>query len=982
MTILMNQCQKHLEALKLELEGELKYDSVTRTIYSTDASDYKEQPFAVAWPRGTADLKKLLSFARAEKTSLTIRAAGTSLAGQVVSSGIIADVSRYMNRILEINPGEKWARVEPGVVLDELNMALKPYGLFFGPETSTSSRCNIGGMVGNNSCGSHSLVYGSTREHLIELKTILSDCSEAVFGPLNLKQFREKCVPGTLEGVVYRNIAEILDDKGNRDSINQEFPYPEIPRRNNGYALDLLLDSNVFNKDSNNDFNFCRLLAGSEGTLAITTEIKLNLVSLPPSHRALVCIHHRERDEAFRANLTALEFGPAAVEMMDNRILELTKGNLSQKNNRFFLEGDPGAITIVEFACNSEEELDTLTGLLISSLKAAGTGYAYPVVKGKRMANVWALRKAGLGILGNMKGDARPVSLIEDTAVRVNDLPSYVNDLSQLLASYGKDSVYHAHIGTGELHIRPVLNLKNPDDVALFRTIGLETARLVKKYRGSLSGEHGDGRLRGEFIPIMFGEKIYGLFKCIKKCWDPYNLLNPGKITDTPGMNTSLRYIPGVKTRETDTIYDFSSTGGIIRAAEKCNGTADCRKSVKIGGLMCPSYMATGDEYNSTRARANVLREYMSAGTDPWDHREIYDILDLCLSCKGCKSECPSGVDIAKIKSEFLQHWHDKNGIPLRSFLIAYISSFNKLGSLFPAVYNFFLKNKVTSGLMKRIIGFAPERSIPLLYKTTFRKWIRNNLSKYNPPDPQGSVCLFIDEMTDYNDTIIGIKTVRLLNALNYKVITLDNDLSGRTFISKGFLRRAKQIAIKNVQTFSERISEDLPLIGIEPSAILSFRDEYPDLAGKEFRDKSLKLASNCFLIEEFIMNEYAKGRINKESFTSNATTILLHAHCQQKAVASSAPTIGMLSIPENYTVKEIPSGCCGMAGSFGYEKEHYELSKKIGELVLFPEIRNSPPGTVIAAPGTSCRHHIEDGTGRKAKHPVEILCEALRDKD
>lgn len=979
MTFLMNQCQKHLEALKQQLKGELKYDSVTRILFSTDASDYKELPCAVAWPRGTADLKKLLSFARAQKTSLTIRAAGTSLAGQVVSSGIIADISRYMNRILEINTSERWVRVEPGVVLDELNMALKPHGLFFGPETSTSSRCTIGGMVGNNSCGSHSLVYGSTREHLIELKTILSDGSEAVFQPLNTKQFRDKCIPDTLEGAIYRNISEILGNNLNKTSIQQEFPHPEIPRRNNGYALDLLLDSNVFNIDSKNDFNFCKLLAGSEGTLAIITEIKLALVSLPPSHRALVCIHHRHRDEAFRANLIALEFKPVAVEMMDNRILELTKGNLSQKNNRFFLEGDPGAVSIVEFACNSEEEIDYLTSRMINKLKASGIGYAYPVVKGKKMANVWALRKAGLGILGNMKGDARPVSLIEDTAVRVNDLESYINDLSHLLASYGKDSVYHAHIGTGELHIRPVLNLKDPDDVALFRTIGLETARLVKKYRGSLSGEHGDGRLRGEFIPLMFGEHIYGLFKSIKKCWDPYNLLNPGKITDTPAMNTSLRYMPGVKTREIDTIYDFSSTEGIIRAAEKCNGTADCRKSVKIGGLMCPSFMATGDEYNSTRARANVLREYMSEGTDPWNHSEIYDILDLCLSCKGCKSECPSGVDIAKMKSEFLQHWHDKNGIPLRSFLIAYISSFNKMGSLLPALYNFFLKNKVTSGLLKRIVGFAPERSIPLLYKTTFRKWIQNNLEKLNPPAPQGSVCLYIDEMTDYNDTIIGIKTVKLLNALNYRIIVLNNELSGRTFISKGFLRKAKKIAINNVKIFSKHISEDLPLVGIEPSAILSFRDEYPDLAGKEFRNKALKLASQCFMVDEFIANEYTKGRISKDSFTSDAMTILVHAHCQQKAVASSSPTIEMLSIPENYTVKEIPSGCCGMAGSFGYEKEHYELSKKIGELVLFPEIRNSPPETIIAAPGTSCRHHIKDGTGRKAKHPVEVLYEALR---
>lgn len=444
-------------------------------------------------------------------------------------------------------------------------------------------------------------------------------------------------------------------------------------------------------------------------------------------------------------------------------------------------------------------------------------------------------------------------------------------------------------------------------------------------------------------------------------------------------MNTRLRYEPGMVTREIETIYDFSSTDGIVRAAEKCNGSADCRKSAAIGGTMCPSFMATMDEKCSTRARANLLREFLSReDSDPWNHREVHDILDLCLSCKGCKSECPSGVDIAKLKSEYLQHWYDRHHVPLRTILIAYISTFNRIGSFIPGIYNYFLSNGFFSGIFKKITGFAMQRSIPLIYKTSLRRWIRQNLTKMNPDDARGTVCLFVDEFTNYNDTETGIAAIRLLTALKYRVVTVNHDNSARTFISKGLLRKAKRISRKNIRILGEIIDETLPLIGIEPSAILGFRDEYPDLAGDELREKALKIAENCYLIDEFIYREFKAGRISRGSFTSKGLEILLHAHCHQKALSSSSSSIGMLSIPENYTVREIPSGCCGMAGSFGYEKEHYELSQKVGELILFPEIRNSGMDVAIAAPGTSCRHHIQDGTGRKAKHPVEILLEAF----
>jgi FAD/FMN-containing dehydrogenase/Fe-S oxidoreductase len=975
----MDTYYSKLDILGKSLEGDLKYDKITTTIYSTDASVYKEEPVAVAWPKNVSDIRKILQFAVNEKTGITLRAGGTSLAGQVVASGIIADISRYMNKILEINKDEMWVRVEPGVVLDELNLKLKEYGLFFGPETSTSNRCNIGGMVGNNACGSHSVVYGSTRDHTIEIKTLLSDGSEAVFGPLNNDDFLAKCTQNNLEGEIYRNINTILGDRINQKNIREGYPDPRVHRRNTGYAIDQLLDSEIFDEKSKMKFNLSKLLAGSEGTLAVTTEIKLKIIPLPPANKALVCVHLKKRNDAFKANLIALKYKPSAVEMMDNRILELTEDNASQRNNRFFLDGKPAAILIVEFVREKPEEIDETSAQLIQGLKSAGFGYSYPVVKGKDISKVWELRKAGLGVLANMKGDPKPVTLIEDTAISVEVLPEYMDEIEALLAKYGKDAVFYAHIGSGELHIRPILNLKDPEDVKLFRTIGMETAYLVKKYRGSLSGEHGDGRLRGEFIPIILGEHNYNLLKQVKKCWDPNGILNPGKITGTPPMDTNLRYVPGVPTRVIETIYDFSSSDGIIRAAERCNGTADCRKSSIIGGTMCPSFMATGDEYKSTRARANVVREFLSREGDPWNHREIYEILDLCLGCKGCKAECPSSVDIAKIKSEFLQHWYDRHGIPLRTRLIAYISVINGIGSFAPAIFNFFLKNRLTSGIVKKVTGFASKRSIPLIYKTTLRRWTRKNLSKINPESPIGTICLFIDEFSDFNDTETGITIIRLLTSLNYKVVTAAHKISARTFLSKGLVRTAKKTIRKNIQALSGIINNELPLIGIEPSAILGFRDEYPELAGADLKEAAEKIASNSFLIDEFIAREFRSGRIDRNCFVDDRVSILLHAHCQQKAIASSADTIEALSIPVNYSVKEIPSGCCGMAGSFGYEKEHFELSNQVGELVLFPEVRNSDNNTIISAPGTSCRHHIKDGTGRVALHPAVVLYNALK---
>jgi FAD/FMN-containing dehydrogenase/Fe-S oxidoreductase len=969
---------KELGELKRDLNGELEFDDLTTTIYSTDASVYKERPLAVAWPKDSSDIKKLLSFAADHKIGLITRAAGTSLAGQVVGNGIVMDVSKHLNKILELNEKEMWVRVEPGVVLDELNLFLKQYGLFFGPETSTSNRCNLGGMVGNNACGSHSIVYGSTRDHLLELKTILSDGSTARFHELSREEFAEKCCLQNLEGDIYRNIRDIFEDPLNRLKITEEYPDPKIKRRNTGYALDILLDNEIFGQ-SDKKFNMCKLLAGSEGTLAITTEIKLNLVKLPPPEKALVCVHLKKRHDAFKANLVILKHSPSAVEMMDDKILALARESNIQIKNCFFPDGDPGGLLFVEFVGNTKREIEERARTMIEELISSGFGYSFPIVWGKETAKVWNLRKAGLGVLFNMKGDAKPVALIEDTAVCVEDLPEYMDEFEKILRKYNKDAVYYAHIGTGELHIRPILNLKDINDSELFRKIGTETAILVKKYRGSMSGEHGDGRLRGEFIPIIIGDHNYELLKSVKKCWDPKGILNPNKITDTLPMNKHLRYTPGQQTPEIDTIFDFSSTLGIVRAAEKCNGSGDCRKSSIIGGTMCPSFMATGDEKNSTRARANVFREYIQS--DPqniWDHREIYEIMDLCISCKGCKSECPTVVDIAKLKAEFMQHWHDNHGVPLRTRLIAHITQINKIGSLFPSLFNWFVQNRFFSGLLKAGIGFSKERSIPTIYKTSLEKWIGKNLPYINPEKPKKTVCLFVDEFSNYNDTLIGIKAIKLLTTLGYRIIITEHLESSRTFISKGLIRKAKKIATKNVDLLSGIISGEVPLIGIEPSAILTFRDEYPDLVEPNLKEKAKFLSANCFLIDEFLSRENDNGKIDSNLFSKESRNILLHTHCQQKSISSSSHTINILNIPANYDVQEIPSGCCGMAGSFGYEKEHYDLSLKIGEMVLFPAVREADINTIIAATGTSCRQQIMDGTGRTAYHPIEILYDAL----
>ena len=965
-----------MKALEETLEGELFHDALSRRIFATDASVYRTLPLAVAYPKTEEDIKSLILYASQNQTSLIPRTAGTSLAGQCVGEGIVVDVSKYFTGIIDLDKTKKRVTVQPGVIRDDLNRYLKPHALFFGPNTSTSNRCMIGGMVGNNSSGTTSIKYGVTRDKVVEMKVLLSDGSEAVFSEISSEEFRNKMQLNSMEGDIYRKLYEELTPEAVREEINGGFPKPEIHRRNTGYAVDEIIKAEVLGGNEEK-INICKLLCGSEGTLAFTTEITLQLDDLPADNAVMIAAHFDSVEKCLQAVVPAMQHSLFTCEMMDKVILDCTKNSLKYRENRFFIEGDPAAILMLEIRSSSEEDLDDRTAELLKTLTNSGLAYALPVLRNDSIELALELRKAGLGLLGNIVGDRKAVACIEDTAVALQDLATYISEFSELMKNYGQDAVYYAHAGAGELHLRPILNLKKEADVALFRKITEDVAALVKKYGGSMSGEHGDGRVRAEFIKFMIGDENYDLLKRVKNIFDPNNIFNPGKIIDAPPMDESLRYEPGRKEPEINTLMDFSDSQGILRGAENCNGSGDCRKPVEAGGTMCPSYRATRNEKDTTRARANALREFLTHSDKPnrFDHEELKMVLDLCISCKGCKSECPSNVDMAAYKAEFQYQYNLANGSSFRSKAFAFNSALNKKVTKISPFSNLIFSNSFTSGLIKKTMGIAPQRSLPPLSKTTLSTYFRKNYQKIE--NPIKTVYLFNDEFTNYLDAEIGVATLKLLWGLHYEVKIIEHPESGRGFISKGFLKEAKEVANKNISIFKDLISEESPLLGLEPSAILSFRDEYLRLA--EDRVAAEKVSKNALLLEEFFKKEVLAGNITADSFSSEKKRIKLHGHCHQKALSGVESTFIMLNLPQNFEVTVIPSGCCGMAGSFGYEKEHYEVSMQIGEQTLFPAVRKASEETVIAAPGTSCRHQIYDGTGKKALHPAVIMAGALK---
>lgn len=970
-------------------------DNLHKIAYATDASVYREIPYGVAYPETVEDVQELMRMAREKQTHLIPRAGGTSIAGQVVGSGIVVDISKHWNHILEINQEERWARVEPGVVRDELNIALKEYGLFFSPETSTSNRCCVGGMFGNNSCGTHSLVYGSTRHHVIACKGVFSDGS--VFDTEHLDE------NNALLNTILTQLRTWASDNEICSLIEKNYPDKSLQRRSCGYAIDEAIE--IVDVDSG--LALCKLLAGSEGTLAFITEIKVSLDVLPPKEIMVVCGHCDTLDKSFEANLVALRHHPTAIELMDGDILELSKGNAEQEKNRFFVEGEPAALLITELRADSREELDAKAEMLEKNLLESGLVYLNTRVYGADVAKVWALRKAGLGILGGMKGDAKPMGVIEDTAVAPKFMPAYMKDFQEMTKRLGANVVYYGHISTGELHLRPIINLKTTEGQKLFRDLATETAMLVKKHRGSISGEHGDGRLRGEFIKMLYGEETYQLMREVKQCWDPDGMFNLHKIVDTLPMDSMLRfdveqrYNIEQKLGSNKTYFNWkaafdectapgatgakSQMNALMCSIEQCNGAGDCRKSNMIGGTLCPAYKVSGDELKTTRARANVLREILTRGGD---YAQVKEELDTCLACKGCKSECPSNVDMTRLRAEILQQYYDIHGTPFRSFMVARMAQIEQLGFWIRPLYNAFASWSLTSAIIKKTVSFSTKRQIPALSRYSMRQLIKKEQSNFRIAKPKKKVYLFADEFTNLQEAELGLTFAKLLMRLGYKVEIPNHEESGRAAISKGCLKYAKKLAEKNVSLLADKVSEAHPLIGIEPSCILSFRDEYLDLVAPENRNKARELAKNCLLYDEFLLKEIEAGNISAEDFGYYAMEIWLHGHCHQKALVGVDKTAKVMQrLLTSAKVNVIPSGCCGMAGSFGYEKEHYDTSLAIGEMVLFPEVRKAvkekeATPAIVAAPGTSCRQQILDGTGVKAVHPIEILYRFLKKKD
>ncbi|WP_121906712.1 FAD-binding and (Fe-S)-binding domain-containing protein [Ulvibacter antarcticus] len=959
-------------------DGDFHIDKLHKTLYATDASVYRKIPLAVAYPLSEIGIKQLIKFASEHGTSLVPRTAGTSLAGQCVGAGIIVDVSKYLNKILSLDLNNRTVTVQPGVIRDELNAYLEPHGLFFGPNTSTSNRCMIGGMVGNNSSGTTSIQYGVTRDKVLKLKTLLSDGEEVIFDSLSEEDFKNKMKLNSLEGKIYKTLFAELSSETIQQAIEDEFPKPEIHRRNTGYAVDSLLDNSVFGT-SEASINVCSLLCGSEGTLAFSTEITLQLDLLPPPLTAMVVAHYNTLESCLNDVSIAMQHNLHTCEMIDDVILDCTKKNKKYESYRFFVEGSPKALLLLELKSDSAEDLQQQTTDLLKSLQKSGHSYSLPVLKDAEIDMAMELRKAGLGLLGNMIGDKKAVACIEDTAVALSDLPNYIGEFTKLMSDYNQSAVYYAHAGAGELHLRPILNLKDNAGVEYFRKITTDVAHLVKKYRGSFSGEHGDGIVRSEFIPIMVGNSLYELFGRIKNAFDPLQIFNPGKIINANKMDESLRYEAGREEPEIETLMNFSDSEGILRLAESCNGSGDCRKTEKAGGAMCPSYHATRNEKDTTRARANILREILTTNdsVNKFNSKELKEVFDLCISCKACASECPSNVDMATAKAEFLYQYNKVNGVSFSDKLFGKSSQYTKKSARFARISNALFSNKISSRFIKNIAGVASERTLPHNSIKTFSKLLQNKQNEVvNSDFKLKKVLLFVDEFSNYLDADIASDAYDLLTGLGYQIVVIDHLDSARALISKGFLEEAKKHANDNIEYLKQLVSKEVPLIGIEPSAILSFRDEYLRLADDIASAK--EIASNTMLVEEFLASEVVNGNITASSFTSEEKKIKIHVHCHQKSLSNQKVTFDILNLPKNYKPTIIPSGCCGMAGSFGYEKKHYKVSMQIGELRLFPAVRKAESETIIAANGTSCRHQIMDGTGTKAQHPVTILKNAL----
>jgi Fe-S oxidoreductase/FAD/FMN-containing dehydrogenase len=826
----------------------------------------------------------------------------------------------------------------------------------------------IGGMIGNNSSGSFSIKYQTTREHTQEIEAVLSDGSIAKFKPLTQDELESKMKLDNLEGYIYRSMLKLLER--NRALIERSYPHKEIIRRNTGYALDKLLEMQPFNPNGRK-FNLCELLCGSEGTLALTSSANLNLVP-KDAHQLVIVPQFNTLQEAMKAAVEIVEFEPAAVELVDYIIMDATKDNIEQRKNRFFLEGEPRYILITQLEGNDLAELEKKANSIATTLKEGQLGYAYPIIsEANKMKRVWDLRKAGLGLLMGLGQDARSPSFCEDTAVRVQDLPEYVNDFEQILKKHDTHCVFYAHASVGELHLRPVLDITTESGLQKMKVMADEIAELVNKYNGSLSGEHGDGRVRAPYIEKIMGKEMLPVLRQVKEIWDPDYIFNPGKIVKPKPVDEDLRFSPDYKKPSPKTEFYWRKEGDLGSAIELCNGAGVCRKLVESGGTMCPSYMATKDEKDSTRGRANVFRQVFS-GDDPrgYASEELREALDLCLSCKACKSECPANVDMAKMKAEFMNGWHQQNGATLKERFFAEAGNLYPLAALMPGISNWVISTSLVKWLLEIIFGIDKRRDLPKFASRTFRSLLKEHRKTGTLKSPD-KVVLFVDLFTYYNDPKIAMDAVQVLEKMGFEVIIPKAMESGRPQLSKGFLKEAKAITKNVISEFEPYVKAGIPVVGLEPSEIMTFRDEFLELCSDEDLSLAQKLAASSFTFEEFISTQ--KERLPKSKLSQK---VMLHGHCHAKALVGNEPTVEALK-SAGYEVEVLETGCCGMAGSFGYEKDHYDVSQDVGELVLFPALRENEQDEVCA-PGFSCRHQIKDGVNREAEHPASLIARAI----
>ncbi len=1014
--------------LRASVKGDVQFDALSRALYATDASIYQIEPLGVVIPRDEQDVAAALRAARNHHAPILARGGGTSLAGQVVGRGIQLDFTKYMNRLLELNAEEGWAWAEPGMVLDHLNAQLAPHDLKFAPDISPSNRATIGGMIGNNSSGMYSIVYGKTIDHVLELRVMLSDGSIATLAPLSEDELREKLMLDSLEGRAYRTVRRLAREHA--DEIARR--YPRVLRRVGGYNLDAFVgsplsvvsrqesrgttDNGLLTTDS---FNLSKIIVGSEGTLAIVLAAKLRLVPRP-KHTAIGILAFESLDAALEAVVPCLECQPAAVELMDEILLDLTRK--SREYARYlasFVRGTPGGLLQVEFFGDTPEAVLADLDRLETHLRhrhEIDFEFTRATTPEQKQA-VLQVRKAGLPLLQSLSPDRKPETFVEDSAVPPERLSEYMRRFRAICHAHGVEVAMYGHASVGLIHARPLLNLKDSGDVAKLRAIAEAIKDLVLEFGGALSGEHGDGMLRAEFNRELFGDTLYEAFREIKRSFDPHGLLNPGKIVDAPPLDTHLRYGPDYRVAiPLATHFRFADTGGFAGAAELCNGNGLCRKTG--GGTMCPSYMVTRDEQHSTRGRANALRMVLSGALPPQElaGERMREAMDLCIECKGCTAECPSRVNMTRLKAEWLAHVYAEHGVPLRARLFGHIRLINQIGSALAPLANRALNLPGAGWLNERLLGISRRRRLPQFAREPFHAWFWRHRTQFEDrrwriedsappssifyPPSSWTVVLFPDTFTDYNEPAIAQAAVRVLEAAGYEVILPRRRVCcGRPLISKGLLREAQALAREQMEWLAPYAAAGLPIVGLEPSCILTFRDEYPDLIDDP---RTAALAQHTFLFDEFLAKEIREGRVtlpfsstdhrppttdhSSMSTGSRPSSVvgrqfLLHGHCHQKALVGTAHALELLRLIPGATVREVDSGCCGMAGSFGYEAEHYDVSIKIGERALLPAVRALPPEAEVVAMGTSCRHQIADGAGRRARHLAEVLADALENE-